>query len=208
MLRKMILLVGSALILVSCLPVHSQDSPSLGDLARQAQKNKTHSQSARVITNDDLPSASGLDSLGLGEIGDSKSGSKPDAVASAAAVKEKELDRAESFLTKIDSMDRPTLVRIALQGVDSDFPGRGKWEERLFAAKQVYVSHGRELLQRVKQLAASAQGMQGNPSADDPRVQDLTNSLKEVVQDSTRMEAAYKAVVAEGRDLATRASSH
>jgi hypothetical protein len=206
MLSKMILLVGSALILVSCLPVHSQDSPSLGDLARQAQKDKTHSQSAKVITNDDLPSAPGLGSLDLGEISDSKSGSKPDAVASAAA--SKEMDRAESFLTKLDSLDRPTLVRVVLQGVDTDFPGRSKWEERLFAAKQVYVSHGRELLQKMKQLAATAQGMPGNLSPDDPAAQDLTNRLKEIAQDSTRTGAAYKAVVAEGRDLATKASSH
>jgi hypothetical protein len=206
MLRKMILLVGSTLILVSCLPGRSQDSPSLGDLARQAQKDKdkAHTPAAKVLTNDDLPSASGLGSLGLGEVGSSKSSSKPGTAAAASD----DLYRVELALTKLDSLDRPTLVRVILQGVDSDFPGRSKWEERLFAAKQVYVSHGRELIQSVKQLAASAQGMQGNPSPDDPRVQNLKNRLKEIVQDSTRTEAAFEAVVLEGRNLATQASSH
>jgi hypothetical protein len=207
LLRKMILLIGSTLILVSCLPGHSQDSPSLGDLARQAQKNKDKDKgrapTAKVFTNDDIAPAAGLDSLGLGEVGDSKPGSKPVTAAAALA----DFNRVESALTRFDSMDRPSLVKLSLQGVDTDFQGRSKWEERLFAAKETYVSHGREIIQRVKQLTASAQGIQG-ASPNDPRVQDVTNKLKEIVQDCNRTEAALEAVVLEGRNLAMQASSH
>ena len=38
-----------------CAPGHAQDTPSLGDLARQAQKEKAKDPPKKVFTNDDLP---------------------------------------------------------------------------------------------------------------------------------------------------------
>jgi hypothetical protein len=203
MLRKVSILAGSVLVMVFCLPGHSQDSPSLGDVARQAQKDKSHAPAAKVITNDDLPAATGLSSFGLGEIGNSKSNGKPGTDATPS----EDLDRVELFLTKLDTLDRSSLAKLFLRGVDSDFPGRTKWEKKLFAAKQVYVSQGRDLIQKLKQMVASAQSMQGNPSPDDPRLKDMKAQVKEIVQDSVRIGATFQAVVLEGRDLATQASS-
>jgi hypothetical protein len=208
MLRKVSLLTGSILAVLFCLPGYGQDTPSssLGELARQvqAQKDKNHTASAKVITNDDLPSSSGLASLGLGDMGGSKSGSKPGTVESA----NESLDRVESFLSKLDSMDRPTLAKTILEGVDHDFPGRTHWEEKLFAAKGVYVSRLRQLIQSARQLKDSAQSLQGNTSPDDPRVKDLQNKLRLIIEDSVRTGATFQAVVLEGRDLATQSSSH
>ena len=45
------------------------------------------------------------------------------------------LDDVGILLGQVESMDRATLVRSVLNGKDTDFPGRDKWEERLFAAK-------------------------------------------------------------------------
>jgi tetratricopeptide (TPR) repeat protein len=77
MLRKVSLLAASMLVALSCLPGHSQDSPSpsLGDLARQAQaeKDKNRASAAKVMTNDNMPSSSGHASLGLGDSGSSNS---------------------------------------------------------------------------------------------------------------------------------------
>ena len=62
--RSLHLFAACALALIFCLPGHGQDSPSLGDLARQAQKDKSNAPAKKVFTNDDLPSSSGLGSSG------------------------------------------------------------------------------------------------------------------------------------------------
>jgi hypothetical protein len=204
MLRKLSFLSASVMILSFCVPGHSQDSPPLGDLARKLQKEKGNTPATKTITNDDIPSAPGISSPGLGELSDSKLPVKP----GASATPSDELARVESLVNKIDSMDRATLVKAVLEGVDSNFPGRSQWEQKMYAAKLAYVSQGRDLIQKAKQLSASAQSLQGNKNPDDPRVKDLTNKLKELVQNGTRADAAFQAVILEGRDLASQSSPH
>src|SRR6266566_646326 len=145
-----------------------------------------------------------LTSPSTGEVSNSKVPAKP----GASATPPDELARVESLVNKIDSMDRATLMKAVLEGVDFNFPGRSQWEQKMYAAKLAYVSQGRDLIQKAKQLSASAQSLQGNKNPDDPRVKDLTNKLKELVQNGTRADAAFQAVILEGRDLAGQSSPH
>jgi hypothetical protein len=184
------------LALIFCAPGHAQDSPSLADLARQAQKNKANAPVKKVFTNDDLSSGSST-AAGFGS-------SSPDAPRSA----EQSIRRLEALIDKIDSLDRDTLVKNALQGVDRDFPGRSAWEQRLFAAKQSYVARGRDLLQDAKQILATAETLKAVQDRNDPRVKDLTYRLQNLVRDGTHLDAAFQAVVLEGRDLAGQALGH
>ncbi len=216
MRRTLPLFAACALTLLLGLPGHSQDSPSLGDLARQAQKDKSNAPPRKVITNEDLPSASVLGSsgsgsglgsslnAGIGQSGGAAGSSKP----GAAQTPLQALERMEAFMNQIDSQDRATLVKTILQGVDSDFPGRSKWEERLYAAKQVYVSQGRDIAQRGRQILAATDSLQGNHDPNDPRVKQVNEQLKDLVRDGVRADAAFQAVILEGRDLAKQASPH
>ena len=119
---------------------------SLGDLARQLRSQKSTAQPKTVITNDDLPSDSAVTSLGLEKPVDPASSTKPGTDSSPLA----SLAQWESVVKQIDAMDRATLLKLALHGANPDFPGHGNWEERLFTAKQTYVSQGRDLLQRAR----------------------------------------------------------
>jgi len=204
MLRNLGFLPASVLVLFFCLPGHGQDSPSLGDLARQLQKEKGNTPGTKTITNDDIPSASAPSSSAIGEVSNSRVPGKPGPSANPS----EELARIESMLSKIDSLDRATLAKAVLEGVDSNFPGRSQWEQKMYAAKLVYVAQGRELMQKAKQLQASAQTLQGGRDPNDPRVKDLTNRLKELVRDGVRADATFQAVILEGRDLASQSSSH
>jgi hypothetical protein len=119
-------------------PGRSQDSQSLGDLARQLRSQKSGAQPKTVINNDELPSTSAVTILGLGKASDPKGSTK----LGTKSFPLSDLAEWESFVKKIDSMDRDTLLKLALQGTKADFPGRSSWEERLFTAKQLYVSQG------------------------------------------------------------------
>jgi hypothetical protein len=207
------LFAACALTLLLGLPGHSQDSPSLGDLARQAQKDKSNAPARKVITNEDLPSGSVLGSSGSGSglggslnagLGPATPSGKPGAAASPL----QSLDRMEATMNQIDSLDRASLVKNVLQGANSDFPGRAKWEERLYAAKLDYVSQGHSLVQRGKQLLASSDSLHGNRDPNDPRVKELDEQLKDLVRDAVRADATFQAVMLEGRDLAGQASPH
>src|ERR1700730_942561 len=55
--RFLNLIAACALALVFGVTGRGQDSPSLGDVARQAQKDKAKKAPAKVITNDDTPSS-------------------------------------------------------------------------------------------------------------------------------------------------------
>ena len=204
MLRNLGFLPASVLVLFFCLPGHGQDSPSLGDLARQLQKEKGNTPGTKTITNDDIPSASAPSSSAIGDVSNSRVPGKPGTSANPS----EELARIESMLSKIDSLDRATLAKAVLEGDDSNFPGRSQWEQKMYAAKLVYVAQGRELMQKAKQLQASAQTLQGGRDPNDPRVKDLTNRLKELVRDGVRADATFQAVILEGRDLASQSSSH
>lgn len=149
------LIAVSALALIFCLPTHGQDSPSLGDLARQAQKDKTNKPAAKVIANDDMPSGSDGGSFTL------RAGPEQGVRSAPTASPAEQLEKLESILNQVDSLDSGTLARNVLRGSDADFPGREKWEERLFVAKQAYVTQGRALLQKARQIEASAENLKG-----------------------------------------------
>src|SRR5271167_1496153 len=86
--RILSLIAACALALVFSSPGHGQDSPSLGDLARQAQKDKANKPKAKVITNDDMPSgSSGISSElggGPGRVVQPGPAGKPDEIQSPA----------------------------------------------------------------------------------------------------------------------------
>jgi hypothetical protein len=65
MFRTLIIL--AALVSVLSTPGRSQDSRSLGDLARQPRSQKSGAQPKTAITNDDLTSTSAVTILGLGK---------------------------------------------------------------------------------------------------------------------------------------------
>jgi hypothetical protein len=206
--RSLSLIAACALALVICAPGRGQDSPSLGDLARQAQKDKANKPSAKVITNDDMQSGSGgiSSALGAGPGRAAQPGaeSKPDAVHSPA----EGLDRLQSVLDQLDSLDRATLVSNVLQSNTSEFPGRAKWEEKLFAAKQTFVFQSRDVLQKARQLVASAEGMKSIQDPNDPSAKSMTAKLQQLMQESTQASAAFQAVIAEGKDLADLNAAH
>jgi len=196
-----------AWVLIPSTPGYAQDQPSLGDVARQVRKDKEKNaaQPKRVITDDNLPSSKPLG--GLGDLGSSKNAGDGIAMARGSEA----LDRAETALNKLDPLDRATLAKAALLDNDVDFPNRPRWEDKLYSAKEQYVSHGRELFQQMRQIMAdvrslqSSQGGQRKLSSDDPRAQELLRRLQEIVQDAVRTENAYQSVVMEGWDLAKQA---
>jgi hypothetical protein len=197
-----------ALALVFCLPGHAQDSPSLGDLARQAQKDKSNAPATKVITNDDLPSGSGSNAsglgAGLGQIVQPGASGKSGTAPSPAD----QLARLELVFDKLDSIDRATLAKNVLEGANFDFPGRSKWEEKLFAAKQVFVAQGRDLIRRAGEINAAAKSAQDVHDPNDPRVKDLSNRLKQLMEDGVRIGGTFQGVIEEGKDLASLSTSH
>jgi hypothetical protein len=202
------LIAVCALALAVCAPGHGQDSPSLGDLARQVQKDKSSKPVAKVLTNDDLSSGSGgvTSALGSGLGPVAPSGTAGN--SSAAPTPDESLNRLESLLRQVDSLDRATLAHNVLQDKDINFPGRAKWEERLFAAKQTYVTQGRAMLQKARQIEASAENLKGSQDPNDPRAKDLAAKLQDLVRDGVQVGAAFQAVMMEGRDLASQDTAH
>jgi hypothetical protein len=215
MSRSLKIIAAGALILFFCVSGRGQDSPSLGDLARQAQKNKdkTDKPAARVITNDDLPSRSsgGSSSRGSsapgaesGRVAQPGAAGAPDTISTPA----EGLEKIQSTLDEVDSLDRATLASTVLDGNNSNFPGRAKWEEQLFAAKQAFVSQGRALLQKARQLEASAEGMKDIQDPNDPRLKSFSGKLEQLVQENQQNSAAFQAVVAQGKELSTQPVAH
>jgi len=107
------------------------------------------------------------------------------------------------MLDELDAADRTKLVTLALQGSSGDFPGRAGWEDRLWSAKETYVTQGRALLDEMREdLDTAHQLRDEHVTADDPRFKDLSAKLKAVVQKGYQLDANLSAVVLEGRDLA------
>ncbi len=204
MLRKMSFLLAATWVLVPSVPSYAQDQPSLGDVARQVRKDreKNATQPKTVITDDSMPSSKALG--GLGDLGGSQGAGDGSSMARGLAA----LDHAEAALNKLDPMDRTTLAKAALLDNDVDFPDRRGWEDKLYSAKEQYVSHGRELFREMRKILADAQslqssnGGQGKLSPDDPRAKELLRRIQEILQDAVRTESAYQAVVVEGWDRA------
>jgi hypothetical protein len=207
--RTLSLVALSALALAVCAPGHGQDSPSLGDLARQAQKDKANKPAAKVLSNDDLSSGSGGVTSALGSgLGPVAPSAGAAGSTGAAPTPGESLNRLESLLAQVDSLDRATLAHNVLQEKDVNFPGRAKWEERLFAAKQTYVTQGRAMLQKARQIEASAESLKGSQDPNDPRAKDLAAKLQDLVRDGVQVGAAFQAVMMEGRDLASQDTAH
>jgi hypothetical protein len=201
---KLISISTCALALICCLPGRAQDSPSLGDVARQAQKDKANKPTAKVYTNDDMSSGSGDFSPALG--GGTGRIAQPGSAGSSGAAQSpaQMLERLQSALDRLDSLDRASLASDILEGNDSEFPGRAKWEEKLFAAKQTFVSQTRVLLQKARQLTASSEGIKDAQDSSDAHVKILNDKLDQLMQQAQQNSAAFQAVVAEGKALATQ----
>jgi hypothetical protein len=209
MFRRLSLLVGLVAAFHLCTAVRGQDSPSLGDVARQLRKDKGDAAPKKVITNDDLPANAGSSAGGLGAIGDPKGLSKSGDPESPEAA----IGKMETAMKMLDAMDRPTLVKAALQGTNPDFPGRRAWEDKLWEAKQAYVARGKELSQEARQILSTSQSLQASQPGqtlkpDDPKVQDLTRRLKQFMQDAMRADSNFRAVMMEGLDLAKQTPAH
>jgi len=209
-----------ALAVGFCLPGEGQDAPtpSLGDVARQAQaqkdKDKGKPPAKKVFTNDDLSSGSGSGSSstspGLGNV--TQPGVQPGAPGKPAAAAASpststapsdQLEQIASLLGQLDSLDRATLAKNVLQGNDTDFPGRSAWEERLFAAKQAFVAQEHEITTKASQYQAASK-----QSPTDPRAKSLSDQLDQLMQEAARSSAAFQAVATEGKELAGQSSSH
>jgi hypothetical protein len=205
MSRNLSLIVAAGLALVVWSPVRGQDAPSLGDVARQAQKDKVNKPAAKVITNDDMPSRSGGGSSafggGTGRVAQPGAAGTPDSFVSPA----EGLAKLQSMFDELDSQDRATLANNVLEGHNVNFPGRPAWEQKLFAAKQNYVAHGRALLEKAKQIENSAEGMKDVQDPNDPRVKSITAKLQQLVQENQQNSDAFKATITEGQGLAAQA---
>jgi len=212
MLRPMSFLAALLWLAIPATPSYAQDQsqdqpppqPSLADIARQARKDKEKNAAKpkTVITDENLPSNKGLG--GLGDLGSSQGGVDSNAMAKALA----KVEEAETGLRQLESLDRATLAKAVLLDNDVDFPNRRAWEDKLFAAKEHYVSHEGELVAELKQIVSqvqSQQGSQGKLDPNDPRAQQMKSRLLEIVQDALRTEQGYRAVVMEGWDLAKQA---
>lgn len=185
-------------------PTQPQPQPSLADVARQARKDKEKNAAKpkTVITDENMPSSKGLTGL-AGDIGSSQGGVDSDAMAKALA----KVAEAEAGLRKLESLDRATLAKVILLDNDVDFPNRRAWEDKLYAAKEHYVSHEGELIAELKQIVTQVQAWQSQGKLDpkDPKAQQMKTRIAEIMQDAIRTEQGYRAVVMEGWDLAKQA---
>src|SRR5579863_10299905 len=141
MRRRFSLAAALSLALLFSLPAPAQDSPSpsLGDIARQAQKDKdkANKPAAKVFTNEDMPSGPGGGTAalggGLGQAAQALQGN----ASNANLTPSQKLDQIGNFLNQVESLDKTTLVQGVLgDKKDVNFPGRARWEERLYAAKE------------------------------------------------------------------------
>jgi len=212
MLRPIGVVASLLWLAVLATPGHPQDQsqdpaqpqPSLADVARQARKDreKNAAKPKTVITDENMPSSKGLTGL-AGDLGGSQGGVDSGAMAKALA----KVQEAEAGLRQLESLDRTTLAKAILLDNDVDFPNRRGWEDKLYAAKEHYVSHEGELIAELKQIVAQVQSWQSQGKLDpkDPRAQQMKSRLVEIVQDAVRTEQDYRAIVMEGWDLAKQA---
>jgi hypothetical protein len=203
--HKTLLFAAIAYFLVSPPPGSAQEQQSLGDVARQArkEKEKNATKPKAVITNEGLPSSSGLTALAGGDADTFPNSSTGDVMSQAMS----RFQEAESQLKKLQGWDRAKLAKAVLMENDIQFPNRQAWEDRFYAAKEQYVSHGFELIAEIRQIMAQLQTLkeaQGGAklSPNDPQVQRMKQRLQEIVQEAVRTEQAYRAIIMEGWDLA------
>ena len=185
-------------------PAQPQPQPSLADVARQARKDreKNTAKPKTVITDENMPSSKGLTGL-AGDFGGSQGGVDSAAMAKALA----KVQEAETGLRQLASLDRATLAKAILLDNDVGFPTRRAWEDKLYDAKEHYVTREGQLIGELKQILAQVQSWQtqGRLDPNDPRARQMKSRLVEIVQDAVRTEQDYRSVVMEGWDLAKQA---
>ena len=64
------------------------------------------------------------------------------------------------------------------------------------------------MLQKARQIEASAENLKGSQDPNDPRAKDLAAKLQDLVRDGVQVGAAFQAVMMEGRDLASQDTAH
>lgn len=207
------LLAVAAVLLLSALSAQAQEQQqqpqSLGEIARQArkareEKEKNSGPAKTVVTDDSLASSKPGGALSFAQLDDGKATPTSEALANA----QKSFDRADRMLNLLEPMDGTTLAKHALQGRDVDFPGRRGWEDKLYAAKQYYVSHGRDLIRQTRDLVSTSQSLRASGAGpNDPRVQDLSHRALQLMQDASRTDADFEAVLLEGQDMAKQAAT-
>jgi hypothetical protein len=217
MLRSLSLIAACLLALVFCSPGRGQDSRSLGDTARESQKDRDKDKDskppAKVFTNDNMNAVSeGISSaLGAGPKHDAdrrdQGGHDVDNHGGDRSADES-LEKLQSLLNQLASMDRATLVKNVLGGNPPNSPGLAKWEDELFAAKQTFVSQSRDALQKEKQLEDSVEDMKGAPDPNDPRVKTIVAKLQDIMQETQNANAAFQAVISEGKGFAVQNGKH
>jgi len=206
MLRNRNLIAACAFALAFCALGLAQDAPtqSLGDLARQAQKDKANKPPAKVITNDDVSSGSGGLSSALG-MGSGQSSGKTGAGQSSP----QDVEKLENMLNQLDALDRTTLVANVLGPEKNyNFPGRDKWEEKMFNAKQAFVIQSRDVVLKMKQLQAASDKIRNVNDPNDPLAKNMAIRLNLLMQESLQASSSFKAVIEEGKDLASQGSGH
>jgi len=189
-------------------PESQQQPQSLAEIARQTRKAKEAKEKAsgapKIVVNDDTLLSSSGGGLAFEQPFDGN-GSTSDSLANA----EKQFERAELILDRLDPMDKTTLARFSLLNQNVDFPGRGNWEDRLYMAKQYYVSHGRDLVREARALVANAQTLTASgTNENDPRAQELFHRALQIMHDASRTDADFEAVVLQGQDVAKQSASH
>jgi hypothetical protein len=206
-MRRSILIISLA-SLITALPLRAQEPQSLGDIARQARKakedrDKTATPPAKVFNEDNFHS-SATGKADLPQL------ARPTACPTERMVAARRaIARGEQLLDTLDPMNRTTLAESALQGQNVDFPGRRAWEEKLYAAKEHYVSHGRELFRETNALLNNMETQASSRKADpsDPRTTDISHRALQLMQDANKTDADFQAIVLEGQDLAKRSAN-
>lgn len=206
------LLAVAAVLFLSALSAQAQEQQqprqSLGEIARQARKAREEKErnsgpAKTVVTDDSLASSKPGGALSFGQLDNGKA-----PTSEALANAQKSFDRADRMLNLLEPMDRTTLAKHALQGRDVDFPGRRGWEDKLYVAKQYYVSHGRDLIRQTRDLVSNSQSLRASGAGpNDPRVQDLSHRALQLMQDASRTDADFEAVLLEGQDMAKQAAT-
>ena len=193
------------------LPLFAQDQQeqSLADIARQSRKakeerEKSATQPKKVFTDENM-SPGGTSRADFDQL-DNPGASPSERLAAARRM----IARGEDLLDKLEPLNRTTLAQLVLEGQDVDFPGRRAWEEKLFAAKEHYVSHGRELFRETKELLNNMESLTsgGKASPTDAKVTELSHRALQLMQDANKTDADFQAILLEGQDLAKRAASH
>ena len=79
----------------------------------------------------------------------------------------------------------------------------------MFSAKQNYVAHGREMLRQARQLIAEGKSLAASEKIPEVKAQarELQGRIASLMQDASRSESAFQAVVGEGQQLANQSVS-